>query len=191
MIHQLERELEVEFARRRLEFAFTVHDRSVRFEESVLRRHKAIRSHLLKYILGARPLMVLTAPVIYALIFPIVLLDAMLSLYQMICFPVYGIPAVHRCEHMALDRSHLAYLNAIEKFNCLYCSYANGVFSYVREIAARTEQYWCPIKHARRIVGAHERYNRFSDYGDAAAYHVELAALRKELNQQQKTDAPR
>jgi hypothetical protein len=37
---------------------------------------------------------------------------------------------------------------------------------------------------SRRIVGAHERYSKFADYGDAASYHKELEALRSELNQQ-------
>ena len=35
--------------------------------------------------------------------------------------------------------------------NCIYRSYANGLCSYVTEVAARTEQHWCPIKHARRL----------------------------------------
>jgi hypothetical protein len=69
-----------------------------------------------------------------------------------------------------------------ERFNCSFCSYGNGVISYVREVAGRTEQYWCPIKHSRRIVGAHDRYNAFADYGDAEAYNQELVELRKKLN---------
>jgi len=65
----------------------------------------------------------------------------------------------------------------------------DGVISYVREIAARTEQYWCPIKHARRVVGVHDRYSKFADYGDAVSYQAELAALRKELNLQRESGA--
>lgn len=184
MIGRLEDDLEVEFARRRLELAYTVKDGKVRFDEFVLKHHKELRSRFLSYVLDARPLMVLTAPIIYAMIVPVSLLDALASLYQRACFAVYGVPTVRRRDHMVFDRGHLAYLNGLEKFNCWYCSYANGVISYVREIAARTEQYWCPIKHARRIVGAHDRYSKFADYGDAAAYHKELEALRSELKQQ-------
>ncbi len=183
MIRKLEDDLELEFARRRLELAYTVRGGTVRFEEYVLKSHRQLRRRWLSYIVGARPLMMLTSPVIYAMIVPIVLLDVLASLYQWACFPVYNVPAVRRRDHMVFDRGHLAYLNWLEQFNCLYCSYANGLISYVREIAARTEQYWCPIKHARRIVGAHERYSKFADYGDGAAYQTELAALRKELNQ--------
>jgi hypothetical protein len=43
---------------------------------------------------------------------------------------------------MIFDRTHLAYLNLVEKINCAYCSYGNGLAAYLREIAARTEQYW-------------------------------------------------
>ena len=67
---------------------------------------------------------------------------------QAICFRSYRIPRVRRMDYIRLDRSQLAYLNWVETLNCLYCGYANGVAAYVREIAGRTEQYWCPIKHA-------------------------------------------
>jgi hypothetical protein len=184
MIRRLEDDLELEFARRRLALAFTVTNGKVQFEEYVLQHHKKLRSRFLSYVLDARPLIMLTAPIIYSMIVPIALLDGLASLYQILCFAVYGVPAVRRRDHMVFDRGQLAYLNWLEKFNCFYCSYANGVISYVREIAARTEQYWCPIKHARRVVGVHERYSQFSDYGDAPAYHVELAALRAALAQE-------
>jgi hypothetical protein len=55
-IHGLERELEVEFARRRMELAFTVKGRVVQFEEHVLKRHRELKSGLSRYILSARPL---------------------------------------------------------------------------------------------------------------------------------------
>ena len=72
---------------------------------------------------------------------------------------------------------HLAYLNALEKLNCAYCSYANGVIAFTREVAGRTERYWCPIKHARRVLGAHPHYSEFVDYGDAEAFRRDAAAL--------------
>ena len=64
-----------------------------------------------------------------------------------------------------MDRRKLAYLNSIEKFNCVYCEYVNGLIAYVQEIAGRTEQYWCPIKHAMRVKSMHSRYRHFLDYG--------------------------
>jgi hypothetical protein len=74
-------------------------------------------------------------------------------------------------------------MNGIEKVNCTFCSYANGLIAYVREVAARTEQYWCPIKHSRAIPTPHQRYRVFFDYGDAQRYRKELPALRRALRQ--------
>jgi hypothetical protein len=142
------------------------------------RRHKV---GLLRFLARSRPLVVLTAPVIYLGWIPFLLLDLFVTVYQAICFPVYRIPKVRRADYLVFDREDLPYLNLIEKFNCFYCSYGNGVVAYAREVAARTEQYWCPIKHARRIVAAHERYPKFFDYGDAEAFRAGLARLRRDF----------
>lgn len=144
-------------------------------------RPSAIKKGLLHYIVGARFLVLITAPVIYSPIVPFMLLDLFTTIYQHVCFVVYGIPRVKRKDYVIFDRRYLAYLNFIEKINCAYCSYANGVVAYVREVGSRTEQYWCPIKHARRLLGAHPRYAHFVAYGDAQGYRDELEALRSEL----------
>jgi hypothetical protein len=166
-IATLEAELEAEFAKRRAGLRYGLERGRIVFEEEVLRRHRELKTRLTRYILNARPMVVLTAPVIYSLIAPLLLLDLVVTVYQAICFPVYGIGKVRRRDYFIFDRHHLAYLNALEKLNCAYCSYANGLIAFVREIAARTEQHWCPIKHARRAIGAHEHYREFVDYGDA------------------------
>ncbi|ATX81925.1 hypothetical protein Ga0123462_1058 [Mariprofundus ferrinatatus] len=177
-IRKLEDELENELAARRDELRFQIVGQRIRFEQEILERHRELKTNLLRYIAEARPLVALTAPFVYALLFPFVLLDLFVTLYQLVCFPVYGIPKVRRRDHMIYDRHQLAYLNILEKFNCFYCAYANGLISYVREIGARTEQYWCPIKHARRVAGSHRRYSRFLDYGDGEGYHDTLEELR-------------
>ncbi|MDH3393425.1 MAG: hypothetical protein OEL66_05420, partial [Desulfobulbaceae bacterium] len=100
---------------------------------------------------------------------------------QTICFPVYGIPKVKRCDHLVIDRHALRYLNPIEKLNCVYCGYVNGLLSYIQEIAARTEQYWCPIKHARKVAHLHSRYHKFFEYGDAEKYRRELENIRRDF----------
>ena len=122
--------------------------------------------NLADFLRRTRPLVVLTAPIIYSLILPLVLLDLFVTLYQAVCFRVYGIAPVRRRDHVAIDRHHLAYLNALQQLNCVYCGYGNGVLSYAREIAARTEAYWCPIKHARRVADPHDLMAGFADYGD-------------------------
>jgi hypothetical protein len=178
-----EDELEAEIAARREELRFTIQQRKVRFEREIRRRHRELKTRLSRYVLRARPLVVITAPLIYAIVLPLLLLDLFASVYQAICFPIYGIPKVARKRYLALDRHHLAYLNALEKLHYEYCSYANGLLAYVREIAGRTEQYWCPIKHAIRIRGTHAHYRDFLDYGDARAYREELAELRSALQE--------
>lgn len=180
-IRELEAELDAELARRRAELRVGLEHGRVAFEEELLRRHRELKTALSTYIWNAPLLVILTAPAIYSLIVPLVLLDIFVTAYQAICFPVYGIPKVKRADYFVFDRHHLAYLNAIEKLNCAYCSYANCLIAWVREIAARTEQYWCPIKHARRVAGSHPRYIMFDDYGDAENYQKRAAELREAL----------
>lgn len=180
-IKLLESELDAELAQRSAELRYGMEHGRAAFEEELLRRHRELRQKLLPYILGAKPLVVLTAPVIYVGIVPFLLLDVFVTAYQAVCFPVYGIAKVRRADYLVFDRHHLAYLNALEKLNCAYCSYANGLIAYVREIAARTEQYWCPIKHARRVIGTHARYATFDDYGDGEGYQQRLDERRKNL----------
>jgi hypothetical protein len=124
---------------------------------------------------------VLCVPFIYPVLVPMLLLDAFVWVYQWVCFPLCGIPRVRRSDYGVFDRSHLAYLNGLEKINCAYCAYGNGLIAYCREVFGLTEQYWCPIKHSRRILQAHPHYHGFMDYGDAQSYRSELSRLRAEL----------
>jgi len=188
-IQKLEEELESELARRAAELPRDLKRRRVRFEQDVLAAQRRLRTGLYRFLSTTGVITYLTAPVIYALIVPVGLLDLAVSAYQWICFPAYGIPRVPRGAYVALDRHSLAYLNLIEKLNCLYCGYANGVLAFAREIASRTEQYWCPIKHARRIAGAHRRYGEFLEYGDAQAYLARLEELRGEVRRARPPDA--
>jgi len=187
-IRGLEEELELELAKKRDELRFSLENRKVLFENEVLLQHRKLKTGLLRYVLHAKPRHILTAPIIYPMIFPLLLLDAFVFLYQLICFPVYGIPKVRRSDYLIFDHQDLAYLNLLEKINCAYCSYANGLISYIKEIVARTEQYWCPIKHARRILQAHSRYSRFTDYGDGDAYHNELKNIRCDFGHAEKEE---
>jgi hypothetical protein len=84
------------------------------------------------------------------MIIPALILDIFLFVYQQTAMRLYKIPLAKRSEYIVFDRKHLKYLNLMQKINCLYCSYVNGLFSYAVEVAGRTERYWCPIKAARR-----------------------------------------
>jgi hypothetical protein len=132
-----------------------------------------------RHLRNTRLLVILSSPLIYACVLPFLLLDGAVAIYQFVCFPIYGIPKVRRKDYLVFDRGRLAYLNTIEKAGCVYCSYANGLLALITEIAARSEQYFCPIKHARPLVQAHSRYAKFLPYGDARAYRGQSEAVAR------------
>lgn len=179
-IHALEEEIESEFDKRRDRFRRIVVKRRDRVADDVLALQRP-STGLFRYLFTGPLLNWLSAPVIYLGFVPMFLLDVFLFVYQAVCFPVYGIPKAVRSDYVILDRADLPYLNALERLNCFFCGYANGLASYFREIAARTEQYWCPIKHAQRINAAHDRYPAFFENGDAESYRLGLERLRDAL----------
>ncbi len=140
-IAALERELDDELNQARAMWRYRIEAGRVRFERGVREVHRRFRQTVPRFLRESQILNVLTAPVIYAMVVPIAFLDLGISGYQAICFRAYGITRVKRSAYIVIDRHQLAYLNGIEKLNCMYCSYANGVFAFVREVAGRTEQY--------------------------------------------------
>lgn len=178
---ELEQELRRELAAKQEEFRYTVEKNRVRFSREVQETHRALATRWTSYVYESGIFKVLTIPVIWFALIPAVVLDFFVFFYQIICFPVYGIPRVRRRDYIVLDRHRLKYLNWVEKCNCFYCGYFNGLMGYLREIAGRTEQYWCPIRHSRLPKTTHSRYDRFVDYGDAEGYKRELGRLRKDF----------
>ncbi|HAT03658.1 MAG TPA: hypothetical protein DCS29_02665 [Candidatus Magasanikbacteria bacterium] len=122
-------------------------------------RHKRYIRHFLSF------------PFIYGLLLPLVLLDIVVEIYHRVCFPLYGLPYIRRGQYIRIDRHKLSYLNLIEKMNCVYCGYGNGLAHYLTEIAAQTEKYWCGIRH-KDIVGfiPPKHHKDFLPYGDEGAF---------------------
>lgn len=181
-IVDLQAELDREIEHRRRALGVRVHDRLVEFERGIVIEQRKLRTSMRAFLARSSFGAVITAPVIYSMLLPLVLLDIWISVYQAICFRAYGIARAERRDYIAFDRGRLAYLNWVEALNCAYCAYANGVIAYAREIGSRTEQYWCPIKHALRISDPHQRYYDFLEFGDAEGYRTRLAAFRALLN---------
>lgn len=181
-IRLLEKSVEEELIRKEADLKYRVQKGRVIFEEELMELHRRFSKSLLRYVFGARISILLSAPVICSMIIPALLMDLGISMFQAICFPLYNIPKVLRRDHIVLDRHYLKYLNPLERLNCDYCSYFNGLASYVQEIGARTEQYWCPIKHASGSFRRHSRYHDFLDYGDAEAYRLRLEDLRNKYD---------
>jgi hypothetical protein len=182
-IASLEDELRATLHTRESSVLFTIRGKRVEFEREARQVHRRLKRGLLRWLTTDRPQNLITGPIIYAMVVPLAILDVFVTLYQASCFPIYGIAKARRGDYIAFDRHQLGYLNVIERFHCEYCAYATGVIGYLSEIAARTEQYFCPIKHARRLLGTHDRYARFLEYGDPADYHARLEEFRAALAQ--------
>ena len=169
-------------------FRYTLEDGRAQFTREVQQLQRRYRVSSMHYLLASDWRSIVTAPVIYAMVIPLSAIDLSFTLYQHICFRAYGVPRVRRCDYMVNDRHKLAYLNTIEKVNCSYCGYGSGVISYAREIISRTEQYWCPIRHANRVPDPHARYVQFFAFGDAQGYQKgapdKRLALREEPHDQ-------
>ncbi len=141
---------------------------------------------------------ILSLPILYGLIAPMVFLDFCVSVYQLICFPLFKIQKSRRQDFISISRYKLTHLNFIEKTHCIYCEYINGLLAYVTDIASKTEQYFCPIKYANKVVGPHARYGHFQDFEDSKNFHNNLKAYRQALrsseqfsNAIQSKDSPR
>lgn len=178
----LEKRLSVEIQKKEEEFFYKIQGRKVRFEKEAKGYHKTLVTKLHSYLFNASFLHIVTAPVIWFCLVPAFFLDLVATVYQAICFPVYKIPKVRRSDYVVIDRHSLQYLNAIEKLNCVYCGYFNGLMAYVQEMAARTEQFWCPIKHARKINSIHSRYKKFADYGDCTEFRKNVEKIRRDFD---------
>lgn len=184
---RLEDELERKLEARRAEFQYRIEEKRAVFEKSAIRQHKLIKIGLLTFLRKSPLAALVVAPAVYGLIVPLVLLDLGVYLFQLVCFSAWGMERLERSDYIIVDRHRLAYLNGIEKLNCAYCGYANGVIAYAREAASRSEQYWCPIKHALRVRSPHQRYRGFVDYGDARGFRSRLDELRSEARKANKS----
>jgi hypothetical protein len=180
-IRTLEKELRQEIQRIRID-SFEIREKTIHFRDEVLSRHRTQVVGLFTYIRRAKLKHILCLPIIWLCLLPALVMDVVVSFYQAVCFPLFGIPKVKRGEHVIFDRRHLRYLNVIEKLNCLYCSYFNGVVSFATEVGARTEQYWCPIKHAAQLKTIHSRYHTFVDFGDSDEFRKKLPDIRKNFS---------
>ncbi|MBU0675713.1 MAG: hypothetical protein KJ950_13815 [Proteobacteria bacterium] len=177
----LEKRLSTEIQKKQQEFYYIIQDKKIYFQETTRQYHRSLTTSIPAYITQASLLNILTGPLVWACLIPAALLDLFVSIFQAFSFPIYGIPKVRRSDYIVVDRHALQYLNPIEKINCIYCGYFNGLIGYIQEIGARTEQYWCPIKHARKVRTIHNRYKNFLEYGDAETYKKKLEETRADF----------
>jgi len=159
---------------------YEIHNGYIEFEKEISDRQKQNMMYLWDWFREIPLIQLLSAPVVYMMIVPAVMLDMMLFVYQNVVSRVFKIKFGKRSDYIVFDRQYQRYLNVIEKLNCVYCAYFNGVMQYASAIAGRTELYFCPIKHAKKIAYTHEYYHAFLPYGDGDEYQKKLKELRKE-----------
>jgi hypothetical protein len=187
-IATLEDELSTLLQEQQARLRYRIEGTKIRFDANLRKIHDEFRTGLIPWLRASELRNIVSAPFVYLMIVPFVLLDLLLALYQAVCFRLYRIPRVKRSSYVVIDRHQLHYLNAIEKLNCAYCGYASGLLAYARQIVLRTEMYWCPIKHARKILDPDRRYATFSDFGDAENYRPKVAAMRSALETYDESD---
>ena len=168
-----------EIAQQEKDISYEIQNGYVRFEKKVFNRQKENMKNLLAWFRDIPLLHLLASPLVYAMIIPAILFDIILFVYQQVIFRIFKFKFIKRSDYILFDRQYLGYLNSIEKLNCLYCSYFNGLMQYAAAIAGRTELYFCPIKHAKKVAYQHDYYDAFFSYGDEDKYQEKLEALRK------------
>lgn len=178
-IEAMKLKLAEEIAQQESHIGYEIHNGYVKFEKEVLARQKENLKNLLVWF-GEVPLLhFLTAPIVYGMVIPAVLIDLTLFIYQHVVFRILKFKFIKRSDYIIFDHQYLGYLNSIEKLNCIYCSYVNGLMQYASAIAGRTEFYFCPIKHAKKVVHEHDYYNKYLAYGDGEDYRKKLKTLRE------------
>ena len=70
--------------------ATLVHLRVDMGAEDLLNEHRLLRISIWRYIMSTRLLVLLSMPLIYACVFPFMLLDAIVWLFQSVCFRYTG-----------------------------------------------------------------------------------------------------
>lgn len=180
-IEAMKLKLAEEIAQQESHISYEIHNGYVKFEKDVLARQKENMKNLLTWF-GEVPLLhFLAAPIIYGMVIPTLLFDVILFIYQQVVFRIFKFEFIKRSDYIVFDHQYLGYLNPVEKLNCVYCSYVNGLMQYASAIAGRTEFYFCPIKHAKKVAYEHNYYDTFLAYGDGEDYQKKLKSLREKL----------
>lgn len=121
-------------------------------------------------------------PFIYTAFLFILFLDIWIEIYHRIAFPLCGMKYIRRRDYIKIDRHKLSYLHIFQKFNCLYCGYANGAIHYFTKIIGETERYWCGIQHDKKEGFIPPSFHsEFIEYGNKEQYENEYASKKTRM----------
>jgi hypothetical protein len=178
-INKKKQELKVEYSKLKEKYGFKIVGRKIIWNKWRKEELKRYKKSIFETIFTAQIREILSIPFIYAMIIPAIILDLFLFIYQQTAIRLYRIPIVKRSDYIVFDRKDLAYLNILQKINCMYCSYFNWVVQYAVEVAWRTEKYWCPIKHARKKAWEHNWEEYFADYWNPEWFKETFCSIKE------------
>ena len=101
---ELDREIDRLLTEGREQFRYTLERGRVVFERGMQNLHRQRRKGLLRYLRDTPITFILSAPLIYGMLVPYVILDLSVTVFQHICFRIYGIPRVRRGDFLVIDR---------------------------------------------------------------------------------------
>lgn len=94
-IKDIELEVQNEIEKKEKLFGYQIKKGKAHFTAKVRAQHKLLATTLYKYLRHSKLFSVLTAPVIWFCVIPVLLMHLVAKVYQSICFPIYGIPKVN------------------------------------------------------------------------------------------------
>ncbi|MFT6589714.1 MAG: hypothetical protein ACI9I0_000224 [Rhodoferax sp.] len=103
---------------------FQIKGKHITFEPTVKTAHHQRKNNFFRWLIKSRTQNLITRPISYSIVLPLMLLDLCVSFYQWSCLPIYGITKVRRSDYIVIDRHHLEFLNFIEKFHCTHSNIA-------------------------------------------------------------------
>jgi len=175
-------ELFSEYEKAKEKYGFKIEWRKIIWNSWKIKEFKKSRKSAWETIFTAEIRELISFPFIWFMLIPSIILDISLFIYQNTAIRLYKIPLAKRSDYIVFDRKQLAYLNWIQKLDCIYCSYVNWLFQYAVEVAWRTEKYWCPIKHARKKSWFHDWEEYFADYWDPEGFKETFCNLKEFKN---------
>lgn len=104
---ELKSQLQTEYESLMERYDYAIENRKIVFSEKAKGLQKNLRESIPHYLLSAEIRNILSAPFIYAMIVPAVVLDLFLTMFQHTAFPLYGIEKVKRSDHIVFDRRFL------------------------------------------------------------------------------------
>lgn len=101
---ELEDELRTAVHHQESKMCFQIKGKKIEFERSVKAAHRKLKKSFFRWLVTDRPQNLLTGPIIYAMLIPMLMFDACVTFYQWACFPIYRITKVRRSDYIVCDR---------------------------------------------------------------------------------------